>query len=95
MIKLSTLQKMGFLLIGVFIIGCSEQESSTTSDVAQNSTGDILVRDTPKGLDYEFYKESIEPIFIRYRGGFVGSDTACVACHTVQANAPLGLVAFT
>jgi hypothetical protein len=55
----------------------------------------MIVRDTPKGLDYEFYKESVEPIFIRYRGGFVGSDTACVACHTVQANAPLGLVALT
>ena len=58
------------------------------SDVSASS-------DTTKGLDYAFYKESIEPIFIRYRGGFVGSDTACVACHTVQANAPLGLVALT
>ena len=95
MIKMSILQKMSVLLIAVFIIGCSEQESSNTFNIPQNSNGDIAVRDTPKGLDYEFYKESIEPIFIRYRGGFVGSDTACVACHTMQANAPLGLVALT
>ena len=97
MIKQRSLQQLGFLLICLFIVSCSEQESSTTStsSVAQNGSGDMTVRDTPKGLDYEFYKESIEPIFIRYRGGFVGSDTACVACHTVQANAPLGLVALT
>ena len=95
MIKQRSLQQLGFLLICLFTVSCSEQESSTTSSVAQNGSGDMIVRDTPKGLDYEFYKESIEPIFIRYRGGFVGSDTACVACHTVQANAPLGLVALT
>ena len=95
MIKQRSLQQLGFLLICLFIVSCSEQESSNTSSVAQNGSGDMTVRDTPKGLDYEFYKESIEPIFIRYRGGFVGSDTACVACHTVQANAPLGLVALT
>ena len=95
MIKQRSMQQLGFLLICLFTVSCSEQESSTTSNVAQNASGGMTVRDTPKGLDYEFYKESIEPIFIRYRGGFVGSDTACVACHTVQANAPLGLVALT
>ena len=95
MIKQRSMQQLSFLLICFFTVSCSEQESSTTSNVAQNGSGDMTVRDTPKGLDYEFYKESIEPIFIRYRGGFVGSDTACVACHTVQANAPLGLVALT
>tara|TARA_A100000164_G_scaffold134324_1_gene119166 strand:+ start:84 stop:995 length:912 start_codon:yes stop_codon:yes gene_type:complete len=95
MIKHRSMQQLGFLLICFFTVSCSEQESSTTSNVAQNGSGGMTVRDTPKGLDYEFYKESIEPIFIRYRGGFVGSDTACVACHTVQANAPLGLVALT
>ena len=74
------------------IIGCSEQESTPA---ATQTAANSAVRDTAKGLDYDFYKESIEPIFIRYRGGFVGSDTACVACHTVQANAPLGLEPLT
>lgn len=74
------------------VIGCNER--GTIPSPAETATGP-LSRNTTKGLDYEFYKESIEPIFIRYRGGFVGSDTACVACHTVQANAPLGLEALT
>ena len=76
------------------LASCSDQER--TSSVPTPQVSDVSASsDTTKGLDYAFYKESIEPIFIRYRGGFVGSDTACVACHTVQANAPLGLVALT
>lgn len=80
------------------IIGCSDQESAAptaTASEAMQTASDTVTRQTAKGLDYEFYKESVEPIFIRYRGGFVGSDTACVACHTVQANAPLGLEPLT
>lgn len=75
------------------LAACSEQESEP-ANIAQN---DALAetRNTTKGLDFEFYRESVEPIFLRYRGGFVGSDTSCVACHTTQANAPLGLVAVT
>lgn len=77
------------------LIGCSEQESATdTASVVQSGTG-AVTRDTAKGLDYEFYRDSIEPIFLRHRGGFVGSDTSCVACHTTQANAPLGLQPLT
>ncbi|MCG8414314.1 MAG: hypothetical protein MI746_08860 [Pseudomonadales bacterium] len=77
----------------VVLIGCSEQES-TPGTVAQIDNGSAT-RDTAKGLDYEFYRDSIEPIFLRHRGGFVGSDTSCVACHTTQANAPLGLQPLT
>lgn len=80
------------LLLIASLIGCGEQESAPS---VPQTTDASIIRDTPKGLDFEFYKESIEPIFIRYRGGFVGSDTACVACHTVQANAPLGLLPLT
>jgi hypothetical protein len=78
--------------LSMLVAACSEQESAPST--AQTDAG-MVTRDTPKGLDYEFYKESIEPIFIRYRGGFVGADTACIACHTVQANAPLGLLSLT
>ena len=53
----------------------------------------MTVRDTPK--DWITISREYRTIFIRHRGGFVGSDTSCVACHTVQANAPLGLVALT
>lgn len=86
---------LGLLLIisSSLLAACSEQESAP-ANVAQNATPEVT-RNTTKGLDFEFYKESVEPIFLRYRGGFVGSDTSCVACHTTQANAPLGLVAVT
>ena len=86
--KTNASMRLLLLMLITTIIGCSEQESAPT---AVQTAGNTVTRDTPKGLDYEFYKESVEPIFIRYRGGFVGPDTACVACHTVQANAPLGL----
>ena len=82
-------------LLTVLVIGCGEQESAPSTPQTTQTSDAGVTRDTPKGLDFEFYKESVEPIFIRYRGGFVGSDTACIACHTVQANAPLGLVALT
>ena len=82
-------------LLTVLVIGCGEQESAPSTPQTIQTSDAAVTRDTPKGLDFEFYKESVEPIFIRYRGGFVGSDTACIACHTVQANAPLGLVALT
>jgi len=75
------------------LASCSEQESSSVA-VSQEEAP-AVVRNTTKGLDFEFYRESVEPIFLRYRGGFVGSDTSCIACHTTQANAPLGLVAVT
>ena len=81
--------------ITLLVVACSEQESSPAMPSATQAGSGTSSSDTPKGLDYAFYKESVEPIFIRYRGGFVGSDTACVACHTVQANAPLGLVPLT
>jgi len=79
----------------LLVAACNEQESSPAIPSAALTGSGTTSSDTPKGLDYAFYKESVEPIFIRYRGGFVGSDTACVACHTVQANAPLGLVPLT
>lgn len=83
--------RLALLFALTAFLGCSEQSPSPPMETITNAS----VGNTPKGLDYEFYKESIEPIFIRYRGGFVGSDTACVACHTVQANAPLGLEPLT
>lgn len=92
--------RLPLLLIAVTVAGCSEQTSEQTSapessPSAVETAANTPARDLTKGLDYELYKETVEPIFILYRGGFVGSDTACVACHTVQANAPLGLEPLT
>lgn len=93
--RIRTTQWLALVLLPALVLGCSEQESAPSTPQTAQSNEAAVTRDTPKGLDFEFYRESVEPIFIRYRGGFVGSDTACVACHTVQANAPLGLVALT
>jgi len=74
---------LGALL--VLLAACSEPEE-TAPDAASGSEPD-----TPKGLDFAFYREAVEPVFLRPRGGFVGSDTACIACHSGQATAPLKL----
>lgn len=82
------------ILTGALIlVSCSDQESTPTSTV--QSPDAASASDTPKGLDFAFYREAVEPIFLRPRGGFVGSDAACVSCHTSQANAPLGLQPLT
>ena len=75
----------------LFLVSCGEPESTPgpTETVSQAGSSSGLDMAT-KGLDFDHYLEVVEPIFMRYRGGFVGSDTSCVACHTVQANAPLG-----
>lgn len=41
-------------------------------------------------LDYEFYRDRVEPIFLRDRGGFGPGASACVACH-VPSGTPLKL----
>lgn len=85
----------GILLVvlSLLLAACGEQESDSPAQMAANDGS--AVRDTPKGLDYAFYKEAVEPIFLRPRGGFIGADSACVGCHAGQANAPLGLQALT
>lgn len=47
-----------------------------------------------QGLDFEFYRQNVEPMFYRSRGNFMPPDPgnpACVMCHTWQANTPLKL----
>jgi hypothetical protein len=41
-------------------------------------------------LDYEFFKDKVEPVFLAKRPG----HTRCVVCHTIN-NAPLHLVPLT
>jgi hypothetical protein len=97
--KLSTvnvgvlLTRLSLVVLTLLLASCGEPES-TPPVVAQDGASSATSRAT-KGLDFEYYRDVVEPIFLRHRGGFVGSDTSCVACHTVQANAPLGLQALT
>lgn len=83
-------------ILALLLASCSEQESTPSpSQTAQSSTGSSTAIAPNKGLDFEYYVSAVEPIFLRHRGGFVGTDTSCVACHTTQANAPLGLQPLT
>lgn len=46
------------------------------------------------GLDFQYYRTNVEPIFARARGGFAVESPggpSCVMCHTWQTNAPLKL----
>ena len=88
----SNLRRLFLVALILSIVSCSEQESAPSGEATVATTE---TPQTPKGLDYDFYKESIEPIFMRHHGGFVGSDSSCVACHTNQANVPLGLQPLT
>ena len=45
-------------------------------------------------LDFEFYRDNVEPIFVKSRGDFLPpepGDPSCVMCHTWQTNTPLKL----
>ncbi len=45
-------------------------------------------------LDFEFYRDNIEPIFVQSRGNFMPpdpGDPACVLCHTWQSHTPFML----
>jgi len=47
-----------------------------------------------QALDFEFYRDNVEPIFMKSRGDFLPpdpGDPACVMCHTWQTNTPLKL----
>ena len=90
--KITSFKLAILTMTGLLLASCGEESPSPQSALSESS---ISVPNTPKGLDYAFYKEAIEPIFMRPRGGYIGSDAGCVACHTSQANAPLGLQPLT
>ena len=87
--KPALMQITSVCALSLLLLACSPEQSSEIIPAAPSAA------DTPKGLDYAFYKATVEPLFLRPRGGYIGSDAGCVACHTSQANAPLGLQELT
>lgn len=80
------LKTLATLLLTALLGACSEPDTGTST--TQQSEPDP---DPAGSLDFAYYRDAVEPVFLRPRGGFVGSDTACIACHTGQATAPLQL----
>jgi YVTN family beta-propeller protein len=56
----------------------------------QGETATLSAAATPK-LDFAAFRERIEPILLRPRGGFVARDASCAACHAHQTTTPLEL----
>ncbi|MEC8356871.1 MAG: hypothetical protein VXZ91_05585, partial [Pseudomonadota bacterium] len=87
--KLALINITSVCALSLLLLACAPEQNSETIAAAPSAA------ETPKGLDYDFYKAAVEPLFLRPRGGYIGSDAGCVACHASQANAPLGLQALT
>lgn len=76
---------MGALALGAsLLLGNVESAESIPTDAAAQSV------DLP-ALDFAFYRDNVEPIFMRPRGGFRAGTAPCASCHTFQATTPLKL----
>lgn len=71
----------------IVLLGLALFSSPTLAQEAGASSAPQLVVDD---LDFEFYRDQVEPILLRDRGGFGPGSAACAACHT-HANTPLKL----
>ncbi len=75
----------GLICTAVLVtVGCSSQDNETQGSQSQ-------------GLDFDFYRENIEPLFFQSRGDFLPpdpGDAACVMCHTWQTSTPFALTSL-
>ena len=55
-----------------------------------NAAVAAAAQQAPAGLDYDVYKERVEPVLLRDRGGYGPGLSACVTCH-VQSGTPMRL----
>ncbi|MEX1198236.1 MAG: hypothetical protein WEB57_10290 [Pseudohongiellaceae bacterium] len=74
-------------LVAVALLSCDARVVDVAEGQQQSSQAQA---DT--GLDFEYYRDVVEPLFLRPRGGFVSSESACVSCHTDQATTPMPLL---
>jgi YVTN family beta-propeller protein len=50
------------------------------------TNGGQAASQAPRGGDVEAYRKSVEPLFVRARGGTMPGYAACVMCHTWQTS---------
>ena len=58
--------------------------------ITASQVGTAAGQQTPAELDYSVYREQIEPILLRDRGGYGPGVSACVTCH-IQSGTPMRL----
>lgn len=68
--------------------GCGSTGSGAAMPAA---TDEMMAAAAASGLDFEFYRENVEPIFYDQRTGFDVGVAPCVSCHTFQTTTPLKL----
>lgn len=57
---------------------------------AHPSAAPAAAQQGPTALDYDVYKERVEPVLLRDRGGYGPGLSACVTCH-IQSGTPMRL----
>lgn len=78
-----TLPALGVaMLISASIVSIGETRGAVAAAAA--------AQQGPLALDYEVYKERVEPVLLRDHGGFGPGLSACVTCH-IQSGTPMRL----
>jgi len=75
----------------VGVVGVLAASCGGTPAVSTLESADAVYASAARGLDYECYRDNVEPMFVRPRGGFVPGAAPCVSCHTYQTTTPLKL----
>jgi len=74
---------LGALVVSSLALAAGTGAASDSDDRAKLG-GEGTVGMEGLALDFQYYRDNVEPIFIRPRGGFVAGEAACVACHNME-----------
>lgn len=79
------------LFSSLLLSACSEPSGEPPQSPPAQVAAVAPAQPDPFALDFDFYREAVEPIFLRPRGGFVNPETACITCHAGPAATPMRL----
>ena len=69
-----------------FVVGISLTASPSAESRVDQARGTTAAPSAPRPADVDSFRQSIEPIFMRDRGGTLPGYAACVMCHTWQTS---------
>jgi hypothetical protein len=72
----------------ILLAGCAGGGGSSSAGAALDPS---VYASAAQGMDFEYYRQNVEPIFMQPRPGFVNGEAPCVSCHTFQTTTPLKL----